>query len=322
MYPTSVPISPEEVVRREIEREHIRREMEKDEIRREILAGEMARRMELEEEVRRELMSERALEMPIHRMEGNTYGERVSLSMIPGRRLHNSVHNSNTFGGPQPQLAHKVDITQFYKQTPNETLTNKVSGNVLSGVKHKEVLDVNDVKRKLEASFGFDDKHSGSSLEKKPKKDWGCALCHIVTTSEKGLNDHLQGKKHKMKEASRTPTIGLVARRQDGEKLQSGMKPAYKDKLEPLKMDLVVQKTQDLAGTDNENESTTEEKVQTTKALIPRKKVNFYCAFCQVRTHSEIIMQNHKNGKKHLANIKKHSPNSSVGAVCAAENSE
>ncbi|XP_014508415.1 uncharacterized protein LOC106767960 isoform X2 [Vigna radiata var. radiata] len=331
MYPTSVPISPEEVIRREMEREQIRREMEKDEIRREILANEMARRMELEEEVRRELMSERALKMPIHRMEGINYG---SLSMIPGRRLHNSVHNSNIFGGPQPQLApHKVDITQFYKQTPNETLTNEpnfvlsgpkckeVFGNVLSGVKHKEVLDVNAVKRKLEASFRVDDKHSESSLEKKTKKDWSCALCHIVTTSEKGLNDHLQGKKHKMKEASRTPTIGLV-RRQDGEKLQSGMKPAYKGKLEPLKMDLVVQKTQDLGDTDNENESTTEEKVQKTKALTTRKKFNFYCAFCQVRTHSEIIMQNHKNGKKHLANIKKHNPNSSVDAVCAAENSE
>lgn len=216
-------------------------------------------------------------------------------------------------------------------------------------MKHKEVLDVNAVKRKLEASFRVDDKHSESSLEKKTKKDWSCALCHIVTTSEKGLNDHLQGKKHKMKEASRTPTIGKntittlslkksnhcvksnkvivtmnsgLVRRQDGEKLQSGMKPAYKGKLEPLKMDLVVQKTQDLGDTDNENESTTEEKVQKTKALTTRKKFNFYCAFCQVRTHSEIIMQNHKNGKKHLANIKKHNPNSSVDAVCAAENSK
>ncbi|XP_047169081.1 uncharacterized protein LOC124837683 isoform X1 [Vigna umbellata] len=209
MYPTSVPINPEEVIRREMEREQIRREMEKEEIRREILAGEMARRMELEEEVRRELMSERAL--------GITCGERVSLSMIPGRRLQNSVHNSNIFGGPQPQLAHKVDITQFYKQKPNETLTNNQPNVVLSGAKckevlHREVLDVNLVKRKLEASFRGDDKHSGSSLEKKPKNDWRCALCHIVTTSEKGLNDHLQGKKHKIKEASRTPKIGLVAR--------------------------------------------------------------------------------------------------------------
>lgn len=112
-------------------REQIRREMEKEEIRREILAGEMAWRRELEEEVRRELASERALRMPMHRIEGVTFGERVSLSMNPDKRmnpelrLNSPVNSDNICGGPQPQLLPKVDITPFYKQMPNESLINK-----------------------------------------------------------------------------------------------------------------------------------------------------------------------------------------------------
>jgi len=108
-------------------REQIRRELEKEEIRREILAREMAWRRDLEEEVRREMASERALRMPMHRMEGVTFGERVfSYSMNPGMRLNNPDHNNNIFGGPQPQLAPKVDITQFNKQIPDETNQDKI----------------------------------------------------------------------------------------------------------------------------------------------------------------------------------------------------
>jgi len=66
--------------------------------------------------------------MPIHRMEGITYGERgVSLTMIPGMTLHNSVNNNKLCGGPQPQLRPRLEIRQLYKQRPNETLTIKVS---------------------------------------------------------------------------------------------------------------------------------------------------------------------------------------------------
>ena len=47
------------------------------------------------------------------------------------------------------------------------------------------------------------------SLQKKAKKEWTCELCQISTTSEKGLNDHIQGKKHKAnKESTRTQKIG------------------------------------------------------------------------------------------------------------------
>jgi len=81
-------------------------------------------------------------------------------------------------------------------------LQAKPNADLLS-LKCKEVLDVNHggAKRKLVPG---DDNHAGSSSQKKPKKEWSCALCQIVATSEKGLTDHLQGKKHKVKAASLT----------------------------------------------------------------------------------------------------------------------
>jgi len=45
------------------------------------------------------------------------------------------------------------------------------------------------------------DEPSAISLNKNLKEEWSCELCRIKATSENGLNDHLNGKKHKAKEA-------------------------------------------------------------------------------------------------------------------------
>jgi len=59
-------------------------------------------------------------------------------------------------------------------------------------------MKVSGVKRKADAS----------SATTKPTKlqtaarDWSCALCQVSATSEAGLNQHLEGKKHKAKQES------------------------------------------------------------------------------------------------------------------------
>ncbi|KAL5066183.1 hypothetical protein RYX36_027920 [Vicia faba] len=45
------------------------------------------------------------------------------------------------------------------------------------------------------------------SLKKKPKKEWICALCEIRATNESGLNAHLNGRKHKAREAGQNGKI-------------------------------------------------------------------------------------------------------------------
>lgn len=48
---------------------------------------------------------------------------------------------------------------------------------------------------------------SAFDLKKKQKEEWSCALCEIKATSESGLNAHLNGKKHKIKEARQNKKI-------------------------------------------------------------------------------------------------------------------
>ncbi|CAA0819995.1 Unknown protein [Striga hermonthica] len=59
-----------------------------------------------------------------------------------------------------------------------------------------------------------DEKKSGSkrksvsfppqvSSGKKPKEDWSCYICNINCTGQRCLDDHLEGRKHKVKEAAK-----------------------------------------------------------------------------------------------------------------------
>lgn len=46
-----------------------------------------------------------------------------------------------------------------------------------------------------------DNETLSNSISMKPLKEWKCSLFQVITTSEQGINKHLQGKKHKAKEA-------------------------------------------------------------------------------------------------------------------------
>lgn len=62
-------------------------------------------------------------------------------------------------------------------------------------------------KRKAATLTVSETKPSALDLKKKQKEKWSCALCEIKATSESGLNAHLNGKKHKIKEARQNKKI-------------------------------------------------------------------------------------------------------------------
>ncbi|KAK7329917.1 hypothetical protein VNO77_24099 [Canavalia gladiata] len=301
-----VPVNAGEALRRELEKEHIRREIEKEQIRREIVAGEIAvaRRRELEEEVRRELALERGLRMPIQRnlvasTEGFSLQERVSVCLNPRGSPVDSI-----YGVSQPQLPRILGPTEI-KPSPQ---SNKDKLIILK----KPEPNVFGAKRKAATPPAVDGReHSPFSLQKKPKEEWSCALCQVSATSERGLNDHLQGKKHKAKEAAlRTPKIGLDARA-DMEPFQPCITRADinhttvdKGVMEPKIVEQPVQKSQDIGGLENENGTATGKEAGKINAST-MKKLKFWCDICQVGTRSEIVMQSHKIGKKHLIRMKK-----------------
>lgn len=200
--------------------------------------------------------------------------------------------------------------------------------------------DLYEAKRKAVAPPDVDgSEHFAFGLKKKPKEEWSCALCQVSATSERGLTEHLQGKKHRAKETALrnqkigkstntslslkkseksvksneaivTTTSGLDAKA-DRPSLQLGItrgcinQPlADKGAVESKNEDQLVQKDQNIKGLENENGTSGQE-----VALKKRKKMKFWCEICQVGTASPIVMEGHMKGKKHLARMKIFSEN-------------
>ncbi|KAL8160528.1 hypothetical protein V2J09_002065 [Rumex salicifolius] len=64
----------------------------------------------------------------------------------------------------------------------------------------KHEVNASDLIKKRKASALGADHHRASNFEKKSKEGWRCDLCKVFTTSERTLNDHFKGKRHKVME--------------------------------------------------------------------------------------------------------------------------
>ena len=197
-------------------------------------------------------------------------------------------------------------------------------------------------------------------LKKKPKEEWSCALCQVTATSEKGLNQHLRGKKHKAKEASlvtqkmgKSPVNRPLKKKIEKWKSGNPSKPteigsAANSKLEaevegkPVeknetgndlnkenedlkpKLELLIQKVKE-AGESNKTSGL--ETVQivdgTTEQKMTKKmtkRYRFWCETCQVGSQSSKVMEDHKRGKKHMVRIRFCEPNKSDVAELTTAN--
>ncbi|XP_060171762.1 uncharacterized protein LOC132602950 isoform X2 [Lycium barbarum] len=180
----------------------------------------------------------------------------------------------------------------------------------LSGAKRKAVTPPGEVASKTP---------SCSVPKKNCKEDWSCALCQVSATSERGLNDHLQGKKHKSKEA------GLRAQR-NGKNYNIGLCPKKPKTInlleanENLNMEQVVKPKFELVPDNKSGEGSSlvisdkenakddglkksanaaQKKAKTSK----KKKYKFWCATCKIGALSEVSMEAHRTGKKHMARL-------------------
>ncbi|KAK4604802.1 hypothetical protein RGQ29_013030 [Quercus rubra] len=174
----------------------VQRELEKARIREEIIAAEITRRRLLEVEVRRELMIER--EMALRRLsaEGRISFE-YGLSMHTfdgGFAFPSCISAFDMFPMlPQPRLpeAMPVDV-----RPPSETNKDKLI------VLAKPTPNISGAKRKAETtSAGGTSELPPFGIKNRPKEEWSCAICQFSALSERALNEHLQGRKHKANEA-------------------------------------------------------------------------------------------------------------------------
>ncbi|KAF7154670.1 hypothetical protein RHSIM_Rhsim01G0028100 [Rhododendron simsii] len=305
--------------------EAVQRELEKEQIREQIIAAEKARRRALEEEVRREMMLEREMALRRgggdgfaifsgfeprhsvmqHQFEGRSLEERIVLAIE--ERFSNSGRRAGIGGGFETVPFQRIAEPKVTEVKP--TSEAKPEGST-SGTKRKAATPPT-VCATEPPSVG---------PKKKRKEEWSCAICQVSATSERGLNEHLQGKKHKSKEA------GLITQKA-GKNYAIGLFPKKTSK--PIKLveptnnknlaQLQKSKPEDVKPNNDlalvvyasdSNQNGDSEKMQDKgadwkKIQKNKNRFKFWCEMCQVGAFSEKVLHRHMKGKKHLGGLQR-----------------
>lgn len=305
------------------------REMEKQRIREEIIAEDFMRRRVLEAEVRMEMMMEREMAMRKAVDLRVPYGERFPMQLehrapyVPQYRNrwveeeppppHSGRWERRSYRGellelPEPRPRPRPPSPDV-RAPPPERKNEKLI--MLS----RPDSDHSGKKRKSPPESGV--LSLPSTSWKKPKEEWSCAVCRVSATSEKGLNEHVKGKKHQAKEEEL--------------RVQKMVKDAYnrpwpKKTGEPSRVsnpsataiadagrNKVAPSELNKTGTDSDQKMKFKNKdhkllPQKTNHGAPnfvknKKKFRFWCDDCSVGAYSNTVFDDHLKGKGHRARL-------------------
>lgn len=137
---------------------------------------------------------------------------------------------------------------------------------------------------------------------KRARQEWNCDICQVSATCQNGLSEHLQGKKHKSKEAA-------VGDQRAGKNYSMGLQPKRHEKTAGT-----ISKTDDDPPPLRETLKSDDSKKNQSVALVQKrkksgdtkkKKYRFWCEMCQVGTRSQKVMNDHKMGKKHMGRLER-----------------
>ena len=205
----------------------------------------------------------------------------------------------------------------------------------------KPTPNISGAKRKAEtASAGDTSELPPFGLKKRPKEEWSCAICQVSALSERALNEHLQGRKHKAKEAglraqrtgrstSSTPstkkatmhskltespdfgTSGQEAK-VEGKSLKqnetggdSGQKMEMTGCLKSKNQRVTLPENQTAEDSEKTNSTKAEQGSAKTEGFERNKMFKFWCEMCQKGAYSRVVMETHIKGKKHRARLQK-----------------
>ncbi|KZV35525.1 hypothetical protein F511_21361 [Dorcoceras hygrometricum] len=334
--------------------EVLRREIERERIREEIIMSEIVRRRTLEIEVRRELMMGREIPLrkgcegspyvspPVMRFEspmrsslsgtraqGWSAVERLGMALVDKKKQEQRYQNGGL--DASPCQSRSADL-RFPEVNPASEGNSKKERILLLT---KPCENVPGSKRKAMAPP--EELPADIVYYTKAKAEWSCALCQVSATSEKALEGHMGGKKHKSKEAALIPQRG-------GKNYSIGLYSSKAAKsncvvstIDPGEEEKVNYKAQSLLS-DKEGEATSKEddlpflenprserskkiqseviqKVQKNEDDPKKKAYNHWCKICQVGTLSSRVMNSHKMGKKHCSRLRLCEQNGRTGSI-------
>ncbi|KAF3452942.1 hypothetical protein FNV43_RR03375 [Rhamnella rubrinervis] len=301
----------------------------RERIREEIIAVEIAKRRVLEAEVRRELAY---LEREMAMLRGAP--ERSSLEdQWAAMRFEPRLPLVHAFAqrSPLPTRSGACGVSPGHSDTFARDSTSASLDKFI--VLAKPNLNLSGAKRKAVEppivnagpvhSFGL----------KKPREEWSCALCQFSAISERELNEHLEGEKHKTSEKelqaqrkcknSNSPlakktgklskpmeTHGTACLVLDAnvkkellkhnETLNDSDKERENTNVVEFKFgERLVQKTESTGNMDKINGAEIVQTLEKTAEFKNKNKFKFWCDLCQVGAYHVVVMDDHKKGKRH-----------------------
>ncbi|AQL05060.1 hypothetical protein ZEAMMB73_Zm00001d046827 [Zea mays] len=169
------------------------------------------------------------------------------------------LNETRTRSLPPPKPMHQLQLRMV---TPSES----------SEVFSSETKD-SGVKRKAHAISATTE----STKIQNAARDWSCALCQVSATSESGLNQHLQGKKHKAK-LVQCGAIKVMDTNKSGLHVTTGNNNGAGPSDAPKKIHILV---------DGEMHQ------------VVQKSKRVWCERCRVSCTNAGAMADHLRGKKH-----------------------
>ncbi|KAL8060872.1 hypothetical protein ABFS82_02G052700 [Erythranthe guttata] len=153
------------------------------------------------------------------------------------------------------------------------------------------------------------------------QQEWICGLCQVATTSEKTLNEHLRGSKHKsncenLKSKLNAKETGPAISPTKAHLSNLPAAATEQEKWAKLKQEWQrkdYEKIEKSVGIDevaNELEKEKQGKLEQDGASSHTFKL--HCDVCNVKLLSEIDMQSHLKGKRHSSNIENAGENKTV----------
>ncbi|KAK1268392.1 hypothetical protein QJS04_geneDACA013663 [Acorus gramineus] len=264
--------------------EALLREIEKERIREELIVREIERRRILEEEVRRELAIGRAISVgfgqhlpisvttPTQNMVGDV---RVSEQVLPpmsGVRIDKRVGSMGTVR--HERRAVRLPIAQHSKVEVSQLSEDPPVKPAVPGMKRKAALPITDCRAPPSV-----------------KNEWSCALCQVTMPNQKIFNEHLQGKKHKAKEAFLNVN-NIVA------KCQAASTSTPKNPIPTSNLNTSEKPVKRSRVGDGPTSSGT-------KLMQKQQPFFFFCSDCNVKCNGVRMMTGHIGGKKHQALLEK-----------------
>lgn len=147
---------------------------------------------------------------------------------------------------------------------------------------------------------------------KKPREEHSCALCQVSATSSKGLNEHLQGKKHKLMEEKlragklerqKAPNSNFLKGKAVAGSRKGTEEETDKKSSQPTLEDL---KDCNTSSSMEDDELKVATKAENCPEVLnkSKKSFKFWCEPCRVGAFSETVFETHKKGKKHRIRLR------------------